>query len=195
MRDELRRCLRRARIAFAGPERDAAERSITQAITRLPAYRKARHVAIYFSIDGEVDLSRLIRHARRLGKSVYAPVIGERGLTFRSFREEFPLLANRYGIPEPQSGASIDARSLDLVLVPLVGFDRQGSRLGMGKGYYDRAFRFLRLRRSWLKPKLVGVAFSVQEVKERIEAAAWDVPMHGIVTETAAITVARRTTR
>jgi 5-formyltetrahydrofolate cyclo-ligase len=71
---------------------------------------------------------------------------------------------------------------LDLVLVPLVGFDARGNRLGMGGGFYDRHFAFLRNRRAWRRPLLIGIAFDVQRVP-RLSDAAHDVPLWGIVTE------------
>ena len=77
---------------------------------------------------------------------------------------------------------AISPRWLDLVLVPLVGFDARGTRLGMGAGFYDRHFAFLRHRRTWHRPRLLGLAFDVQRV-ERLADAAHDVPLWGIVTE------------
>jgi 5-formyltetrahydrofolate cyclo-ligase len=138
-------------------------------------------VAVYLAADGEVDLSGFFSEAQRRGIALYAPLlIGDR-LAFRSLEPGSPLTANRFGIPEPTTGAAIDPRSLDLVLTPLVGFDRSGTRLGMGKGYYDRTFRFLRHRRNWLKPKLIGIGFDFQEVST-IATAPWDVPLWGVVT-------------
>jgi 5-formyltetrahydrofolate cyclo-ligase len=71
---------------------------------------------------------------------------------------------------------------LDLVLVPLVGFDARGNRLGMGGGFYDRHFAFLRNRQAWRRPLLIGIAFDVQRVP-RLSGASHDVPLWGIVTE------------
>jgi 5-formyltetrahydrofolate cyclo-ligase len=71
---------------------------------------------------------------------------------------------------------------LDLVLVPLVGFDARGNRLGMGGGFYDRHFSFLRNRRAWRRPLLIGIAFDVQRVPQ-LRDSAHDVPLWGIVTE------------
>jgi 5-formyltetrahydrofolate cyclo-ligase len=82
------------------------------------------------------------------------------------------------------AGDTIDARWLDLVLMPLVGFDADGNRLGMGAGFYDRKFAFLRHRRAWRRPLLLGIAFDAQRV-ERFDAALHDVPLWGVVTERA----------
>jgi 5-formyltetrahydrofolate cyclo-ligase len=136
-------------------------------------------------VDGEVELSGLFAGAVRRGIALYAPHLADDHLTFRSLDSDTSMTVNRFGIPEPSGGAPIDARSLDLVLTPLVGFDRVGARLGMGKGFYDRTFGFLRLRRSWQKPKLIGVGFAFQEVPI-LAAAPWDVALWGVVTDAGA---------
>jgi len=181
-RDALRRALRARRRALTAAQRDAAQARLIRTLESLPAYRRARHVAVYLAMDGEVDLSALHAGARRRGVMLYAPVLVGDQLAFRVFDAAGTLARNRYGIPEPSDGAAIDARSLDLVLTPLVGFDRKGARLGMGKGYYDRTFRFLRLRKVWRKPKLLGVAFAFQEIPN-IATASWDVSLWGVVTD------------
>ena len=90
--------------------------------------------------------------------------------------------SNRFGIFEPDGPQLASARLLDVVFLPLVGFDRHGVRLGMGGGYYDRAFGFRRLRASWHAPLLVGIGYASQEV-ERITPAAHDVPLDLVITE------------
>ena len=95
--------------------------------------------------------------------------------------------ANRLGIIEPQTSRTVGARWLDLVLVPLVGFDAHGMRLGMGAGFYDRAFAYRRWRRAWRGPKLVGVGYAFQQLPE-IVAAAHDVRLDAVVTEKEVLT-------
>ena len=107
------------------------------------------------------------------------------GMTMR-FAELEPgaaLSANFFGIMEPNLGAKIDPRELDLVLTPLVAFDDRGVRLGVGRGYYDRTFKFLRHRSHWRRPKLLGVAYELQRVGP-LTPSSWDVPLWGVVTET-----------
>jgi 5-formyltetrahydrofolate cyclo-ligase len=82
----------------------------------------------------------------------------------------------------PDKGDVIAAHKLDLVLLPLVAFDDNRQRIGMGGGYYDRTFSFLRGRRQLLKPKLVGLAFACQKVPE-IVASPWDIRLYCIITE------------
>ncbi|MGB8326313.1 MAG: 5-formyltetrahydrofolate cyclo-ligase, partial [Steroidobacteraceae bacterium] len=138
---------------------------------------------LYSPIDGELDTRRLIDLARARGCRVYLPRI----TSFRQRRLCFAPLAarrstNRYGIPEPTGTVGIAAQHLDLILAPLVAFDDHGTRLGMGAGFYDRALAFRRRRGAWRRPRIVGVAFSLQEVPH-IAAAAHDVPLDAVITE------------
>jgi 5-formyltetrahydrofolate cyclo-ligase len=137
---------------------------------------------LFLAFDGEPSLTRLLETARRQGKRLYVPVLRGSTMTFRELEPGATFAANRFGILEPTLGAKIDARKLDLVLTPLVAFDDRGVRVGVGRGYYDRCFRFLRHRLRWRKPKLLGVAYELQQVP-LLRANSWDVPLWGVVTE------------
>jgi len=100
------------------------------------------------------------------------------------------LRRNRFGIAEPEGARLASARLLDVVFLPLVGFDRHGVRLGMGGGYYDRAFAFRRLRTVWHAPLLVGIGYASQQV-EHIAPAAHDVPLDLVITERGVIRCVR----
>jgi 5-formyltetrahydrofolate cyclo-ligase len=76
----------------------------------------------------------------------------------------------------------VHSRVLDVILMPLVAFDGQGNRLGMGAGYYDRTLAFLRHRRHWRKPRIIGLAYEFQRMPA-LPAEPWDVPLDGIITE------------
>jgi 5-formyltetrahydrofolate cyclo-ligase len=179
-REALRRKLRRQRRALTGSERKAAEKSIRAKLKRLPSFRAAKRVAAFIAFDGEPDLSRLI--ADSAAKRFYVPILRGRSMRFAEVRAGAKLRSNRFGIREPAMQKFIDARCLDLVLTPLVGFDETGTRLGVGGGYYDRTFAFLRTRQVWRRPKLIGVAFSLQHVAQ-LERAPWDVPLWAAVTD------------
>ncbi|WP_407276467.1 5-formyltetrahydrofolate cyclo-ligase [Halothiobacillus sp. DCM-1] len=179
----LRRLLRARRRALTGYARACAERRITATLARFINRRSAQYVAAYLPFDGEVDLSALIaRHPRRF----WLPVIRPQGsLQFRAARHLPRFDAprggsqrNRFGIVEPPRSAIKSARRMDLIVLPLVGFDAQGHRLGMGAGFYDRTLQYLRRPR----PFLIGVAFACQQVSE-LPADPWDVPLDAIVTE------------
>jgi 5-formyltetrahydrofolate cyclo-ligase len=149
---------------------------------RLPEFHRARRIALFLPFDGEPALSAVVAAARQRGKQLYAPVLRGLTMTFAELTASAQLFANSFGILEPQLGARIDARHLDLVLTPLVAFDARGVRLGMGRGYYDRCFRFLANRTHWRRPKLHGVAYELQRVPF-IAARSWDVPLSSVVTE------------
>jgi 5-formyltetrahydrofolate cyclo-ligase len=136
----------------------------------------------------EVDLRPAFERAWRRGVHLYVPrILGLRAgrMTFIPFEHDAPLRPNRFAIDEPVVPWStrVTALQLDTILVPLVGFDSHGHRLGMGAGFYDRALR----RRldgggSFRRPRLIGVAYSIQQV-DRIERQPWDVALDAIVTE------------
>ncbi len=177
-KSELRRLLRTRRRALTGLCRVRAERRIAATLARLIARISARRIAAYLPFDGEVDLSALIhRQAQRF----WLPVIRPRGDL--QFRPASALIGrrgrrNRFGIIEPNRAAIKTARQMNLILLPLVGFDRLGHRLGMGAGFYDRTLKNLRRPR----PALVGIAFACQRVAD-LPHDPWDIPLDAILTE------------
>jgi 5-formyltetrahydrofolate cyclo-ligase len=186
-RPVLRRRLRAARRALSPSEQRAHADRVAARLARLTMLRKARRIALYWPADGELDprplLDRLISPRRRW----YLPVLHPHApgvLWFARLLPSDPLRPNRFGIPESgRRGRHLcRARALDLVLMPLVGFDDQCHRLGMGGGYYDRTFAFLRDRAHWHRPRLVGLAHECQQL-EAIDQQPWDVPLDAIVTE------------
>ncbi len=194
----LRREMTARRRQLSSAARREASDAICDRIARAPFFSSARSIAVYSAVRGEVDLAPLRRFAVRAGKRVFLPVLlggSRRIMRFAELRGATPLVHNRFGIPEPAPGRRIYAppRTLDLVLTPVVAFDRFGNRLGLGAGYYDRCFGYLRSRGSWRRPKLVGVAYSFQETAA-IEPDPWDVPLWRIVTELAMRRPAETTT-
>jgi 5-formyltetrahydrofolate cyclo-ligase len=118
---------------------------------------------------------------------LYLPVITDfrhSRMRFVRYEVDSAMRVNRYGIAEPdhRHAEVIPARHLDVVLLPLVGFDAHGSRLGSGAGFYDRSLHHLREGRRWRKPKLIGVGYECQRVP-RLQPDRWDVPLDGILTE------------
>jgi 5-formyltetrahydrofolate cyclo-ligase len=181
-RRNLRQRIRAERRALPAEVRAAADRAITRHIRTSSVYRSARRIALFLAFDGEPSLSRLTEHAVRAGKQLYVPVITRSHMHFAELDLGAKLGTNFFGILEPRLGRPLDPRRLDLVLTPLVAFDDRGVRVGVGKGYYDRCFRFLRTRRGWRRPKLLGVAYELQHVPS-IPVQPWDVPLWGAVTE------------
>ena len=181
----LRRELRARRRSLPHAYCVEAALAAASALAASAVFRPAARVAAFVAADAELDPGPFIALARSRGRTVYLPVIAPgpgRGLAFVRTAAGDPLVPNRYGIPEPVGGARVDPRFLDLVLLPLVGFDGAGHRLGMGAGYYDRTLAFRPGRRHWRGPRLIGVAYDCQEV-DAIDDRAWDVPLDGVVTE------------
>lgn len=183
-RSRIRKALRKARRSLDEEKRASGERTMCRRLLGLAVYRRARTLAVYYAFDGEPSIASVAAAAARHGKRVYAPVIVRQHMLFAPVTGAALLKPNVFGIPEPALERMIDARHLDLVLTPLVGFDERGVRMGMGRGYYDRAFRFLRNRKSWTRPKLLGIAWSFQQVRE-LPKQPWDIPLWGAVTERA----------
>jgi len=174
-RPALRRRLRAARRAVAAVERPSAAAAIDAALRSLGLPRPHTRISAYRPMDGEIDPAIVLRRASALGCDIHYPVI----TSLRSRRMRFATEG------DAGDGVTPVLRSghwLDLVLVPLVGFDARGNRLGMGGGFYDRHFAFLRNRSAWRRPLLIGLAFELQRVPQ-LHDAAHDVPLWGIVTE------------
>jgi 5-formyltetrahydrofolate cyclo-ligase len=189
MRKSLRTRLRAARRRLSPHQQRLACAALSRRLHRDPSFRRARHIAFYLANDGEIDLLPLIRR-QPTNKPFYLPLLSEPQRPWEATRLLFqawnpsdkPLTKNRYGIFEPtyEPRKLRAASMLDMVLLPLVGFDRQGNRLGMGKGYYDRTFA--RRAGHWRQPKLLGVAHACQEVPN-LPHATWDVPLDGVITD------------
>ncbi len=180
----LRASLRAARRSLPPAEHAARSARGAKLITRLPQFASGRRIALTLSFDGEADTAPLIAAARRRGVRLYSPVIADKRHRRLRF---YPLTARTrrgtYGILVPRRMLRpLAPRWFDLIVVPLVGVDPQGRRLGMGGGYYDRAMAFRRLRRHWRGPRLVGFALDCQGV-ESVQAQPWDVRLDDLATE------------
>lgn len=186
-RPQLRRLLRKARRSLNRAEQRQAAQGLYRQLAQDPLFRRARHVSLYLPMDGEIDPRLLLREAQRRGKKTYLPVLSAWPRTKMVFQRVKPgerFRPNRFRIPEPR----IDARkqrkiwALDLILMPLVGFDDQGGRLGMGGGFYDRSLAYQARRKAWQKPVLLGLAHECQKVG-KLAVASWDVPLQGTVSD------------
>jgi 5-formyltetrahydrofolate cyclo-ligase len=186
-RPQLRRLLRKARRALTPSKQRQAAQGLYRQLAQHPLFRRARHISLYLPTDGEIDPRLLLRAAQRRGKATYLPVLSawpRTKMVFQRVRPGDKLLPNRFRILEPRADAHRQRKvwALDLVLLPLVGFDNEGGRLGMGGGFYDRSLAYLARRNTWRKPTLLGLAHECQQV-DRLAQASWDVPLAGTVTE------------
>lgn len=186
-RPQLRRLLRKARRELSPCAQRLAARGLYQQLAQHPLFRRAKHIALYLPTDGEIDPRLLLREAQRRGKTTYLPVLSAWPRTKMVFQRLSPgekLRPNRYRILEPRINHARQRKvwALDLVLLPLVGFDETGGRLGMGGGFYDRSLAYQARRQSWRKPTLLGLAHECQKVGS-LAQASWDVPLQGTVSD------------
>ncbi|MEH6563964.1 MAG: 5-formyltetrahydrofolate cyclo-ligase [Halopseudomonas sp.] len=186
-RKQLRKHLRTARRSLSRVEQRRASQQLTRRLSKTSLFVRSRHIAFYLAADGEIDPLPLLHRCRRLRKHCYLPVLHRWPSTRMSFQRLLPQqrwTRNRYGIREPLPNRKLQVRPwrLDLVLMPLVGFDESGNRLGMGGGFYDRSFAFRHRRASWRRPALIGLAHQCQKT-EALPAASWDIPLDGIATD------------
>jgi 5-formyltetrahydrofolate cyclo-ligase len=186
-RQQLRTQLRKARRALNPSQQRQAARGLYRQLAQHPLFRRARHIALYLPNDGEIDPRLLLRAAQRRGKKTYLPVLSawpRTKMVFQQVRHGEKFRPNRFRIPEPHINAAKQRTiwALDLIFLPLVGFDDAGGRLGMGGGFYDRSLAYQARRKAWQKPVLLGLAHECQKV-ERLAQASWDVPLQGTVTD------------
>ncbi|MEP6548886.1 MAG: 5-formyltetrahydrofolate cyclo-ligase [Gammaproteobacteria bacterium] len=185
MKAILRKQMRTQRRAFSTAEHRHRSSVAAKAVTGLPMFRAGKRVAMYLPFDRETDTAALIDAARHRGVRVFVPVVVDR----RHARIRFypldrrPTRSGVFGISIPSRlTGPVSPRWLDLIVIPLVGVDARGRRLGMGGGFYDRALQFRRHRGYWRGPRLVGLAFDCQRTDSRF-ADAWDVNLDSLATE------------
>lgn len=177
-------CTQRRSVSKAFVE--FASEKIMEKILDLPEIQNAHHIAGYFANNGEVDPLPISEKLLAQQKSYYLPTLDPNQtnhLVFVYYRPGDALILNRYKIPEPYvlEHNICPPQSLDIVLMPLVAFDKQGGRLGMGGGYYDRTFAFTK-QSVVHKPLLIGLAYEFQCV-DQLDCEEWDVPLDRVVTE------------
>lgn len=180
-KSELRKSLRRRRIAIGQAQRNHCARRATLQLLRWRRLRQARNIAVYLSARSELSTAILIERLLHQGRKLWAPVTGPSStMRFVPLRRGGKLRRGPLGLLQPAcTRARRGAQRIDLILLPLLGFDVQGHRLGNGGGYYDRALAGPRAGR---RPLLVGYAYAAQEV-EIVPAEAWDVRLDAVVTE------------
>lgn len=177
----LRNTIKQVRSKISVSYLTTSSSQICTRIRSLETYRQAKSIALYFPINGEIDLTPLWNTAPLHGKFCYFPAINE-NLTL-SFLPATPATAfkkNRYGIPEPDVSfdLAMPAEEIDLIIVPLVAFDMRCTRIGMGSGYYDRTLANKK------RGSVFGVAFQFQQV-DFIDPAPWDIPLDAVITQKA----------
>ena len=187
----LRKDLRARRQNLPSPQRANSDAAICRQLSQLIRSRRIKNLAVFSPFDGEPDIIPFCEEMIEKGCKLALPVISEQQcniMEFHAWTGNSELEKNRFNIPEPQNSPAIPVSGFDMLLIPLVAYDRCGNRLGMGAGYYDRHLQVLRDLSTTLR---VGVAYSFQEVA-RINPNDRDIPMHMIVNENGCFTATNR---
>lgn len=177
----LRRELRARRLSIPLPQRRRAAHRAAEHAMRLLQSRQVRSVALYLAAGSELSTIPLRMQLHRAGIVVAAPrIVGDGRMAFERLSADTPLRRRRHGILEAaRKGRRMRRAAFDLIVVPLLGFDRFGGRLGAGGGYYDRWLARPRIGR---RPLYLGYAYAVQEV-ECTPREAWDIKLDAVITE------------
>jgi 5-formyltetrahydrofolate cyclo-ligase len=176
----LRKVLLHRRDLLTEDERARKSDAICKRLVEVPAFQQAEQALFYVSHASEVDTAMMRRIARTLGLDVAVPrsLPGNRGMQFHLLPEDEPFESGPYGILQPLADSPLaDLKRNSVVIVPGVGFDRQGHRIGFGSGYYDR----------WLAGDgkglpTVGLGFE-EQVVDVIVPADHDQPVQCLVTD------------
>jgi 5-formyltetrahydrofolate cyclo-ligase len=157
---------------------------------------QGQRIAVYLAFDGEVNLQPFIQWCWAQQIETFLPVLdpqNEGHLLFQPFTQNTAMVKNKFNIAEPEIdyNHTIPVTALDMLAIPLVGFDRQANRMGMGGGFYDRTLASVAtLSVPNQRPHLIGIAHSIQEV-QTLTVQSWDIPMDDIITEQTTISRAR----
>lgn len=181
-RQAIRQAVRQRRRALTQEQQAAFAEQIARLAQAQPEVQRAERVALFLSFDGELDTRPLIDSLWQQGKAVYLPVLhpfSPGHLLFLHYDAQTPLVKNRLKILEPRLDVRrvLPPAQLDILFTPLVAFDAQGQRLGMGGGFYDRTLCDWRAQ----GPYPIGLAHDCQQV-EAIPTEAWDIPLPAILT-------------
>jgi 5-formyltetrahydrofolate cyclo-ligase len=184
-KSELRRRYRAARAELPSQTRQQAERRALQKALSAGLLLKGKRWGAYLPFGSEFDVTGIANQLLCMRKQVFVPILPlrpARPLRFVRLQKNQRLVCNRHNITEPFSWNRINARQLDVLLVPLVAFDDRGVRLGMGGGYYDATLAYLKNRRHLHKPTLIGMAYACQQAPD-LPAEPWDIRLDAMLTE------------
>jgi 5-formyltetrahydrofolate cyclo-ligase len=191
-RASIRQYMRQQRNQLSPQQQLQAARNLSKIVITQPWFQRIQNIALYLANDGEMDPIVVMEKARYRGKHILLPCLNPSKSDHLCFApDDGPLIKNKFGIiePDPKRNSLMPAKQLDVVFMPLVAFDENGGRLGMGGGFYDRTFEFLK-QNGFNKPKLIGLAHELQKVKQ-LPIESWDVPLDGIITDKKIYTVNR----
>ena len=175
-KNELRRQVRAQKKQYAAAQLAALSEEICSKVLRSVWWQKAGTLLLYYPLADEVDVRLLIQDAYKSGKRVLLPVCKGDDLELHLYEGEGSLFPGAFGIMEPMGPlfASQDYTEIQLALIPGMAFDREGHRLGRGKGYYDRLLPKITAAR------LQGICFPFQ-VLDFVPTAVHDIAVQEVI--------------
>ena len=183
---QIRKSIRQQRRSLSGLEQKHHQQVVLKHILTTGLLRRHKRIAIYLDSDGELATDQIISQLLHMKKQVYLPVLfpfAKNKLLFFPYTKKTRLIKNRFDIEQPRFfRRRITTASLNLIFMPLVAFDEQGNRIGMGGGFYDRTLSHCKTQHKSKLPILIGLAHELQKVNN-IEKRSWDIPLDGLITE------------
>ncbi len=182
-KNQLREILKTKRQALSDQDLKNSAQAIMKILLESDYWQKKQNqiqtIAVYQAIQGELSLEPLIKKFWEFNKKIYLPVISPNSkiLKFARYLPNTAFQKNSFGIPEPLSQEFLAPENLNLVLTPLLAFDTQGHRLGMGGGYYDATFA-----QKSSQTDLIGCAYEFQKINQ-LPSEPWDILLQAIITE------------
>ncbi|MFZ7344414.1 5-formyltetrahydrofolate cyclo-ligase [Avibacterium volantium] len=180
-RQIIRQQIRQLRQSLSPAEQNLSEQKITQQALDLIEKKQAKHIGLYLSFDGEISTKQLIQQLWKKNIAVYLPILhpfSANNLLFLRYHPNSPLQKNKFGILEPKLDVRnvLPTNELDIIFTPLVAFDKQSNRLGMGGGFYDRTLQ------NWQQKNFlpIGLAHQCQQV-DALPVESWDIPLFGVL--------------
>lgn len=181
-RDTIRKAIRQKRQRLSKAQQHTAAWQLCSQVLSHPKVQNAQTIALFLSFDGEIDTQPLISQLWSLNKQVCLPILHpfhHHHLLFLRYSASTRLIKNRFSILEPRLNVNdvIPLSNIDIIFTPLVAFDKQGQRLGMGGGFYDRTLE------DWHHKSFypMGLAHTCQLVN-KLPIANWDIPLPEIIT-------------
>ncbi len=172
--------LRKLRNNLSSYQQKKHAKSLLYQCQKLAIFRLPYSIALYYEFDGEIATNYLQEFLKKQGKKIYMPVIDKKVLKF--VIQSKKISKNSFGIQEPKFVNPKHPKKLNLILTPLVGFDNNHNRLGMGGGFYDRTLAFSIKRKTNFSLKVHSLAHSLQHL-DSIKPSTHDIKVKSIITE------------
>ena len=175
----LRQTLRSNRKSVSSANRKKFAKNLANQSKKLANFKTGQKIALYLPNDGEIDPKYIHKFLKKSGNSLYLPLLFGKKLKFAKIGKNFRK--NRFGISEPKNTQILSANKINIIFMPLVGFDKNKNRIGMGGGFYDQTLSFKKQQQFFKQPKLYGLAFNCQKV-EQLTPKPWDVTLDAVIT-------------